>query len=95
MLNLHRDKKLQGVNRGDMGRSFVTTGRMVIMRSIGYKCDKGKKKKKKVFRFSAARGSISGMLCRQSSPPRERLSGRHARRTPEILSGIHELSISF
>ena len=37
VLNLHRDKKLQGVNRGEMGRSFVTTGRMVMMRSIGYK----------------------------------------------------------
>ena len=24
-------------NRGEMGRSFVTTGRMVMMRSIGYK----------------------------------------------------------
>ena len=37
MLNLDRDKKLQGVNRGEMGRSFVTTGRMVMMRPIGYK----------------------------------------------------------
>ena len=37
MLNLHRDKKSQGVNRGEMGRSLVTTGRMVMMRSIGYK----------------------------------------------------------
>ena len=47
MLNLHRDKKLQGVNRGEMERSLVTTGRMVTMRSIGYKCDLGKKEEKK------------------------------------------------
>ena len=38
VLNLHRDKKI--VRRepgGEMGRSLVTTGRMVMMRSIGYK----------------------------------------------------------
>ena len=34
VLNLHRDKKLKGVNQGEMGRSFVTTGRVVMMRSI-------------------------------------------------------------
>ena len=50
MLNLHRDKKLEGVNRGEMGRSFLTTGRMVMMRSIGYKLDLKKKKKKKASR---------------------------------------------
>ena len=26
MLDLHRDKNSQGENRGEMGRSFVTTG---------------------------------------------------------------------
>ena len=51
MLNyLHHDKKLKGVNRGEMGRSLATTGRMVITRSIGYiseiKEEKKKKKKK-------------------------------------------------
>ena len=44
MLNLHRDKKSYGVNRGEMGRSLVTTGRMVMMRSIGYKLRFKKKK---------------------------------------------------
>ena len=29
--------KSYGENRGEMGRSLVTTGRMVMMRSIGYK----------------------------------------------------------
>ena len=28
VLNLHRDKNSEGVNRGEMGRSLVTTGRM-------------------------------------------------------------------
>ena len=37
MLNLHRDRKSQGVNGGEMGRSLMTTSRMVTMRSIGYK----------------------------------------------------------
>ena len=46
MLNLHRDKKSQDVNLGEMGRSLVTTGRMVMMRSIGYKCDFKNKTKK-------------------------------------------------
>ena len=36
MLNLHRDKKMEGVNGGEMGRYLVTSGRMVMMRSIGY-----------------------------------------------------------
>ena len=35
------------MNRGEMGRSFVTTGRMVMMRSIGYKGDERNKKEKK------------------------------------------------
>ena len=46
---MRRDKKLQGVNRGEMRRSFVTTGRMAMMRSIGYISEiKEEKKKKKV-----------------------------------------------
>ena len=34
MLNLHRDKKIV---RREPGRDVVTTGRMVMMKSIGYK----------------------------------------------------------
>ena len=33
---MRRDKKSEGVDRGEMGRSLVTTGRMVTLRSIGY-----------------------------------------------------------
>ena len=38
---------MQDVNGGEMERSFVTTGRMVMMRSIGYKWDERKKEKEK------------------------------------------------
>ena len=39
---------MEGVNRGEMGRSFVTAGRMVMMRSMSISeiKEKGKKKKK-------------------------------------------------
>ena len=47
MLNLHRDKKSEGVNRGEMRRSLVTTGRMVMMRSIAISEIKKKRKRKK------------------------------------------------
>ena len=59
MLNLHRDKKLEGVNRGEMGKSFVTTGRMVTMRSIGYKWDEKKKKKS----CSVRSGALIAITC--------------------------------
>ena len=31
MLNLHSDKNAEGVNRAEMGRSLVTTGRMATL----------------------------------------------------------------
>ena len=34
---MQRDKKFQGVNRGEMGKSFVDTCRMLMTKSIGYK----------------------------------------------------------
>ena len=46
MLNLHRDKKSQGVNRGEMRRYLMTTGRMVTLRPIGYTGDEKKNEKK-------------------------------------------------
>ena len=46
MLNLHRDKKIVRREPGRDGKILiVTTGRMVMMRSIGYKRDLKKKKK--------------------------------------------------
>ena len=39
MLKLHRDKDPLGVNRGELGRSSVTTGRVATLRPIGLKGD--------------------------------------------------------
>ena len=37
MLNLHRDKNSKGVNRGENGRSLVTTGRIYMQREASYR----------------------------------------------------------
>ena len=46
MLNLHRDKKSLAVNRGEMGRSLVTPGRMAPLRGASAISEMEKKKKK-------------------------------------------------
>ena len=55
MLDLHRDKNSYGVNRGELGRFFVTTGRIAAL--YGHTCSKSMDQPGKV--ASPARGQLN------------------------------------
>ena len=38
MLHLHREKKIVGENRGEIGRALVTAGRMIILYCSRWDC---------------------------------------------------------